>query len=157
MEAGARAARERALALRAAGLGAPAPGPAAGPAAGPAHGQEIGEAVPVRSPAGEPAGWFVPVLTGDRLVGFYQLTADLRADRYSTLGATVAAARWTDPAAVLATARPHLVPGEEPGEPFLSYDRGPSRLAWIVPVRGRAGDHSALYVAGDACWRGPKP
>src|SRR5690348_15987143 len=147
MQAGARAARERALALRAAGLGAPAPGPAAG--------QVVGEAIPVRTTAGEPVGWFVPVLSGDRLAGFYQLGADPRADRHSTLGAAVAAARWTDHAAVLAAARPHLLPGEEPGEPFLSYDQSPSRLAWIVPFRDRAGDRpAALYVAGDVCWRG---
>lgn len=152
MEAGARAARERALELRAAGLGASAPGPAAGRELG----HEVGEAIPVRTPAGEPAGWFVPVLSGDRLAGFYQLGADLRADRYSALGAAVAATGWTDPAAVLATARRHLLPGEEPGEPFLSYDQSPSRLAWIVPLRDRAGDSPTLYVAGDVCWRAPK-
>ncbi|MBV8529428.1 MAG: hypothetical protein JOZ75_14050 [Candidatus Dormibacteraeota bacterium] len=98
------------------------------------------------------AGWFVPAREGERLVGFHQLRPDLEQLRWSEFVADPGFASWTDPGAVMATAATMLHQGEQLGDPFLSYDSVPDRLAWVVPVLG--GDAGGvIFVAGSAAWR----
>ena len=43
-------------------------------------------------------------------------------------------------------------PGESAGEPVLSYDRGPSRLAWAVRLTRAGGGVRTVFVAGRTVW-----
>jgi hypothetical protein len=45
--------------------------------------------------------------------------------------------------------------GTAVGEPRLSYDRTPARLAWRVRVRAGDGREHTVMVAGDAAWEAP--
>jgi hypothetical protein len=117
---------------------------------------EVGEPLPIRSPAGECVGWFVPSTSGGRLVGFHQLRPDLVPMRWSEFQADVAVDAWTDPARVHESAAKELMPGETTGQPVLTYDGHPDRLAWAVPVIGPQRG-AAIFVAGSAVWRGPWP
>ena len=108
--------------------------------------------------ASRPVGWFVPVIVDDLIAGFFVFDHDGALRRWSTfqrhpgdLKDCPAAASWLSPAVIIDTARRSGVAGE-PGVPYLSYDRVPDRLAWIVPFPA-----AAVYVAGAAFWRAPAP
>lgn len=111
----------------------------------------LGEPIRVISPTGALEDWVVPVLQGTQVIGFYQLTSELRIKRFSELA---------DPNAftinlhdVLLAAQRALDPSERPGIPFLSYDGNPDRLAWAVPVDGPSGP-ATIFIAGGVAWRG---
>jgi hypothetical protein len=108
----------------------------------------IGEPLLVRAPDGSPESWFVPLVDGTELVGFVQLGLDLALRRISSLPAP--AASWLDPAVVVRVARRVARDDERLGEPVLSYDSSPDRLAWAVPVEGGG----TVFVTGDYAWRG---
>jgi len=115
----------------------------------------------VHAPDGSLHSWFVPIAAGATLLGFAELLADLTMTRYSSFQrrpdsteGCPSVAEWTDPAVVLATLEPHLLPGEVPGEPVLTFDRVPSRLAWAVEVEAPGGTQRRLFVAGTAFWQG---
>jgi hypothetical protein len=61
---------------------------------------------------------------------------------------------WLDAESVRRTATAAARPGDELGEPTLSYHTTPSRLAWRVPLR-RDGDLMTVYVAGEHAWAEP--
>jgi hypothetical protein len=117
---------------------------------------EIGEPLPIHSPGGECAGWFVPSTSEGRLVGFHQLRPDLVPMRWSEFPSHVDLSVWTDPARVLEAAMMELGPGETSGQPVLSYDGNPDRVAWAVPVISPE-QGVAIFVAGSAVWRGAWP
>jgi hypothetical protein len=110
--------------------------------------------VPVRSPDGAPAGWFVPVARDDSLLGFIQLDAAGRFHRSSMFppGAKVGTADWLDAATIRSRARSQMDPEEELGEPVLSYDGHPDRLAWLVTSTRPDGRTRRVFVAGAAVW-----
>jgi hypothetical protein len=120
----------------------------------------LGEPIAVHDSLGKVVGWFVPHVEEERLVGFVELTADLRhrrtssfrRRRNSTEGCPLASS-WLDPRQVVQRVRQQLLPSELPGEPVLSFDGVPDRLAWAVPVTGGLRP-AIVYVAGDAAWRG---
>lgn len=120
-----------------------------------------GDPVPVVDAAGRQAAWFVPLVDAGLLLGFVELLPDLTHRRTSWFGqppgspqGCPSAASWLDPTVVAARARPHLAPGEVAGEPALSFDGTPDRLAWAVPVGGPSGPR-IIWVAGNATWTGP--
>jgi hypothetical protein len=122
---------------------------------------QVLEPLAVHAPDGSLHSWFVPVADGETLLGFAELLADLSMTRYSSFQRRAestdgcpSVAQWTCPSAVLATIEPHLLPGEIPGEPVLTFDRVPSRLAWAVDVAAPDGTHRRLFVAGGAVWQG---
>lgn len=121
---------------------------------------QIGEPLAVRDAGGSQVSWFVPVEDSGYLVGFVELLPDLTHKRTSSFQrrpgsyeGCPAAPLWLDTAVVLDTARSQMQPEEVAGEPYLSFDRVPDRLAWAVPVRG-AGGSRTIYVAGEAAWSG---
>jgi hypothetical protein len=123
--------------------------------AGPRGAGRIGAALPVVSADGERHSWFVPVTVGDRLAGFLQLRPDATLLRFSTfqrrpgdLEGCPAAADWLDPERIRQRAQAQRRSGEAVGEPFLSYDRSPERIAWAVPLVSATG-RRLVYVAGD--------
>lgn len=120
----------------------------------------LGDPIPVIDTAGNLSSWFVPHLHGDRLVGFVELTADLRHRRTSsfrrrrdTTEGCPLARSWLDPQAVVQRARRELRRGERTGEAALSFDQIPDRLAWAVSVAGGP-TPTTVYVAGEEAWRG---
>ena len=125
---------------------------------------EVRQALPVEFPKGKLQSWFVPVVYEDRLLGFFELTPELIPDRYSSFqrqeGWTEgcpAAADWLDPETIRRRVAKLLRADETAGEPYLSYDIVPSRLAWAVPVTTAAGSQRVVFVAGEAVFesRGP--
>jgi hypothetical protein len=109
----------------------------------------VGAAIPIVGPggAGRPERWFVPVVAGNELVGFFVLGLDLTSHRWSTFPRRPPAATWLDPDVIGAAARAAAGGDEPSGPPVLSYDGAPERLAWAVPVGDRT-----VFVAGDATW-----
>jgi hypothetical protein len=106
-------------------------------------------AIPVTAPDGMPAGWFVGLIIDERLVGFAQFDEALRFRRYASFaGAEPAATDWLEAPAVLSRARERSAGDLEFGEPFLSYDMTPDRIAWIVPATGPDGAGRRVFVAG---------
>jgi hypothetical protein len=107
-----------------------------------------GHPIAVREPGGEhaTAGWFVPVLIGDRLPGFFQFDANLTLLRFSRFPRPVAASSWTDANAVREIARATFPDVDSSGTPFLTYDQHPTRLVWAIP------GNRTIYVAGDYAW-----
>lgn len=94
--------------------------------------------------------------SGDTLLGFLQILPDLALMRSSSFqrhagsveGCPEAAA-WLDSAVIRQRASARLRRGEQPGEPFLTYDGQPTRLVWAVPVTARSGRARVIFVAGD--------
>jgi hypothetical protein len=122
----------------------------------------VGTPIAVLAPDGSLDSWFVAVTVGDRLAGFFQLLPDLTLMRYSsfqrredTLEGCPAAGSWTDADSIRRRAQAHARPGETAGEPVLSYDRAPSRLAWTVSLTAPDGTTRKLCVAGHAVWEAP--
>lgn len=120
---------------------------------------QVGAPIPVVAPEGAPDGWFVPVLVGDRIAAFFQLLPDGELARYSSferrgqgLDACPLAEVWVDAASIRRRVEARARPGEVVGEPVLSYDEAPARLAWAVPVVGADGEARRVYVAGSAIW-----
>ena len=108
------------------------------------------EPVPVVDPAGsEPRSWFIPIAVGDDLAGFAELQLDLKLIRYSAFPQAADKAAWTDPTAIRARAAAFAGDGETLGEPVLSYDGEPSRLAWLVTATDSTGRTRNIFVAGD--------
>jgi hypothetical protein len=105
-------------------------------------------------PVAEPGGggfhaWFVPVAVGDELAGFAELGPDLEFVRYSSFPHRPRVRDWTDPETIRGRAADIGRPGERFGEPMLTYDREPSRLAWAVRATDPAGRSRTIYVSGN--------
>ena len=127
------------------------------------HG-EVRTAIPVEFPKHVVHSWFVPVTHGDLLLGFFELTPELFARRYASfqkrdgsLEGCPPVLDWVDHETVRRKAARHVGLNVVMGEPYLSYDNYPSRLAWAVPVRSANGSSRVVFVAGDAVFesRGP--
>jgi hypothetical protein len=124
---------------------------------------QILEPVAIRHPSGDGlAGWFIGVGSGDRLLGFFQLAPDLTFHRFSSfqrrpgsLEGCPPVADWLDPARIQEKARARAEAGDHLAEPFLSYDRNPDRLAWVVRAVDDQGREKALFVAGDTVYAAP--
>lgn len=118
-------------------------------------------AVPIEYPRGTVRGWFVPVIYGDRIAGFFQFGADMTPLSYSGFSrnpqdtSTVLTARaWLDKEFIRSVARGALRPGETAGEPFMSYDAVPAKVAWAVPLVAPDGVERIVFVAGDIWFEG---
>jgi hypothetical protein len=127
------------------------------------HG-EVSQAVAVELPKGELRSWFVPVSYRDRLLGFFELTPALVPHRYSSFQARQGqlegcprATDWLDRETIRGRSSRLVRAGETAGEPYLSYDRVPSRLAWAVPVTTPSGSRRLVFVAGEAVFDGGGP
>lgn len=125
---------------------------------------DVGIGIPVESPQGQLRAWFVPVLYKDRLLGFFELTAELIPRRYSSfqrregqIDGCPSATDWLDTATIRRRASKLLSSGETAGEPYLSYDALPSRLAWAVPITTPARGGRIVFVAGEAVFEGRGP
>jgi hypothetical protein len=106
-------------------------------------------AVRVTAPDGEAAGWFVGLVVGELLLGFAQLDEALRFRRYSSFaGSEPAASDWLESSVVLSRARERSSTDLEFGQPFLSFDMSPDRIAWVVPATGPDGSRRRVFVAG---------
>ena len=117
----------------------------------------IREPIPVAEPeGGRLHSWFVPLTIDHKLAGFAELRPDLELLRYSSFqrrpddtARLPDLADWTDPEAIRHKATRIARDGEALGEPVLTYDRFPSRLAWALPATDPAGHARTLYVTGD--------
>lgn len=112
----------------------------------------LGTPIAVKDAAGALTSWFVPILAGASLAGFVEILPDLTHRRTSWFADAPPASSWLDPVAIRTRAATALADDEIAGEPSLSFDGSPDRIAWAVPVRGARGDR-IVFVAGDAIWR----
>jgi hypothetical protein len=117
---------------------------------------QVGEPEPIRDHRLQLAGWFVPVTIGDRIAGFFQFLPDgtlLRFSSFQRLPDSVegcpSAADWLNRQVIRERAASGKTPGETLAEPYLTYDRSRTRLAWAVPVAGPEGKTRMILVAGD--------
>jgi hypothetical protein len=122
----------------------------------------VKQPIPVLESDGELHSWFVPVTVGDLLAGFFEFQTDLTFMRYSSfqrqedsLEGCPAAESWTDVKAIQRLAATNARPGEKAGEPFLTYDRSPSRLVWAVALESPDGTTRTVHVAGSWVWKAP--
>jgi hypothetical protein len=121
----------------------------------------VGEPIPVLGADRRHHSWFVPVTVGDRLVAFFQLLPDSTLMRFSSFvrqpgrfDGCPPADQWIDPEGIAARAEPARSVGETAGEPFLSFDRTPDRIAWAVPLAAPTGATRIVYVAGESVYEG---
>jgi hypothetical protein len=113
-------------------------------------------AVQITALDGAPAGWLVGLVIGERLIGFAQLDEAFRFRRYSSFaGAEPPAKDWLESSVVLSRAREQAGADLDFGEPFLSFDASPDRIAWVVPATGPDGTGRRLFVAGDQVFERP--
>lgn len=124
----------------------------------------VGQPIPVRRPDGGVHSWFVPVTVGDRLAGFFEFLPDLTLMRYSSfqrqedsVEGCPPADSWIDADTVRRRVDAKARPGERVGEPYLTFDREPSRLAWAAILTSPGGATRTLYIAGDAIWEASPP
>lgn len=105
---------------------------------------------------GAPAGWLVALVIGERLIGFAQFDEALRFRRYSSFaGREPPAGDWLESSVVLSRAREGTGADLDFGEPFLSFDVSPDRIAWVVPAMGPDGTGRRVFVAGDEVFERP--
>jgi hypothetical protein len=123
---------------------------------------EVRTAIPVEAPKGVMHSWFVPVTRGERLLGFFELTPELDVRRYSSfqshegdLDACPHLTEWVDPAKARDKVARYVGPGTTVGDPYLSFDTYPSRLAWAVPVTMADGTSRLVFVAGSVVFESP--
>lgn len=122
----------------------------------------VEQPIRVLGPNGELHSWFVPVTVGELLAGFFEYQPDLTLMRYSgfqrhedSLEGCPAAELWIDANAIRRRAEDNVRPGEIAREPFLTYDRAPSRLAWAVVLEASDGTTRTLHLAGNVVWEAP--
>lgn len=114
----------------------------------------VGQPIVVHGPRREPHSWFVPLTVGDRLAAFFQFLADATLMRFSTFPSRPGALEgppasdWLNPADIAGYADAIRTQGEKAGEPFLSFDRTPDRLVWVVPLTSAAGTRREVFVVG---------
>ena len=120
----------------------------------------LGAPLPIRAPSGAPDGWFVPLLAGERLLGYLRFTVDGERRglssfqrRHGDLASCPLAADWLDLERISARAREHGPRGSAVSVPVLSYDGSPERLAWRVDFSDANGRHVSVCVAGVVAWR----
>ena len=122
------------------------------------HGR-VGHPIPVEHPRGVVTHWFVPVAVEGRLAAYFLFDATPQLQSYSSFlrrpdsveGAPDLGS-WTEAERVskVAAGAAH---GRKLGEPFLTYDGVPSRLAWAVPLDSGGG--GVVFVAGDFAYSKP--
>ena len=125
-----------------------------------ARGQgKVGRPIPVEHPRGVVTHWFVPVAVDRSLAGYFLFDASRHLQSYSSLlrhRDTVEGApdlgSWTNAERVSEVAS-GAAGGRKLGEPYLTYDGVPSRLAWAVPLDSEG--KSVVYVAGDFAYTRP--
>jgi len=127
---------------------------------------EVRVAIPVEAPRGLLHSWFVPVLHRDLLLGFFELTPELDVRRYSSfqqregsVEGCPSALDWIDVTAIRRKVAQRLGAGVTMGEPYLSFDTYPSRLAWAVPTTLPDRTSRLVFVAGNHVFEsrsGPK-
>lgn len=120
----------------------------------------VADPIPVEHPRGSVTHWFVPVAVDGRLAGYFLFDTQLVLQRYSSFlhrSDSVEGApdlgSWTELPRVVRTAA-KSAPGLKVGDPYLTYDGVPSRLAWAVPIQSKGGA-PVLYVAGDHVYTKP--
>lgn len=122
------------------------------------HGK-VGQPLPVEHPRAVVTHWFVPVAVEGSLAGYFLFDAKAQLQSYSSFlrrPGTVEGApdlgSWTKAERVseVAAGAAH---GRKLGEPFLTYDGVPSRLAWAVPWDSD-GD-GVVYVTGGFAYSKP--
>ena len=118
----------------------------------------VGMALPVMRPDGAQHSWFVPLTVGDRLAAFLQILIDGTLMRFSSfqrrpgdLGSCPLAADWVDARHIRRHAQAQR-PGSQAGEPVLTFDGNPDRLAWSVPLKNAKGETREVFVAGDTVY-----
>lgn len=117
---------------------------------------EIETPIRMVGPDEDTVSWFVGTTVEDKLVGFMQFGTELRLMRYSTfqrressMDGCPHAKVWLDSSNVLSRAKTIDAPGDELMEPFLSYDRHPTCVAWAVRAKDKDGKVRIIYVAGN--------
>ena len=100
------------------------------------RGGQVGRPIPIAHPDGELYGWFVPVSVGEQIAGFMRFLADLTLLGYSEFPASARAslASWTDAETIRGQAEAFLKQRGKAGNPVLTYDGAPSRIAWMKLV-----------------------
>lgn len=104
--------------------------------------------------------WFVAITVESRIAGFMQFTTEFVLMRYSTFQRTASslegcpeAPAWLDQSYILDAAKTLMADDELVGEPFLSYDKHPNRIAWAIKHRDRKGEVGTIFVAGGYAYK----
>ena len=125
------------------------------------HGQLL-TPIAVKAPDGSHHSWLVPVIMGDKLVAWLQFLPQLELLRYSTflrnpqaLASCPDKADWLDKSLIRSRAMERANPEERVGEPFLTYDREPTRLVWSVRLTDQSGHERILFVLGKMIYDRP--
>jgi hypothetical protein len=121
---------------------------------------QVVDPIPIRESDGAINSWFVAIQIRDKLAGYLQLTRDLVLMRYASFWRGESgfkscpdSASWLDSSRIMEKARRIARPSESLGEPYLSYDKNPSRIAWAVTTRDTGDVEDIIFVVGDPAFR----
>jgi hypothetical protein len=119
----------------------------------------VGEPLAVMLPNGAQHSWFVPLVVGEKLVGFAQLLTSLAPMRVSSFQRHPQdfehcpdLVDWTDIKRIAVRAASIARQGENLSTPMLTFDGNPNRLAWSVEAKSSSGKTRRLFVAGTAVY-----
>ncbi len=122
---------------------------------------KVGDPIRIVDPDGGLNSWFVAVQVRDKLAGYMQLSPDLVLMRYASFWRGEEgfkrcpdARSWLDPSYIRERAGMIARPAENLGEPYLTYDKSPTRIAWAVETTDGEGEESVILVAGESAFRG---
>ena len=117
---------------------------------------KIQNPIPINNLDGTLNSWFVAVVIKSKIVGFMQLSQDLALLRYSSfqrnpliIDDCPEAQTWLNKNYIFERAKEKSSPTDKLEPPFLSYDKSPERITWIVRVTNSIGRKKLIFVAGD--------
>lgn len=103
--------------------------------------------------------WFVPITSGDLLLGFFEFLPDLTVVRFSSfqrhedkLEGCPRAELWTNTTTIQQQLEGKMLPGEKIREVSLTYYRTPTRLAWRAILESANGTTRSFYITGNSVW-----
>jgi hypothetical protein len=98
----------------------------------------------VKDDEGKDAFWLVPLLSGEKAVGFVRLEKNLRVSQVGIFGASAADREsWVDasffdrpPSEVINSIRVRY-PDMEMSEPVFSFDKSPAKWGWVIRLSNK--------------------
>lgn len=123
---------------------------------------DVGNPILVRDLAGEPTFWFVPFLTGNLACGFAHIDLSGGIDRLGIYGATaIDHGSWIDasffegPPLAFVEEIKSRYPDATLSDPLFSYDKAPTRLAWVVKIKHSDQSETVVFISGAGWYERP--
>lgn len=116
----------------------------------------ISEPIHIYNQQKEIKAWFVGLIIEDKLVGYIQFDSNLIFLRYTTfqrrpdsLDNCPDVKKWLDIETIKDVVKTKVNADEEIFQPYLSFNKNISRIAWAVETVNQKGEKRLFFVTGD--------